>query len=118
MKVILDSNVFDDLLDGTLSYELLLNSNIEIFATHIQVEELTATPETEKKEHLLHALRVVEPAVIPTESFVIGTSRIGFAKIGSGDIINKIRTGEKGNWKHTNDALIGETAIKNGLTLI
>ena len=57
----------------------------------------------------------LRPEKIPTESFVVGTSRIGSAKIGDGNLIERLRTG---NLKKTNDALIGETAIKNNLTLI
>ena len=57
----------------------------------------------------------MKPDKIPTESFVIGTSRIGSAKIGDGKIIPRLL---KGNNKNMADAIIGETAIKNGFTLI
>ena len=56
-----------------------------------------------------------QPQVIPTETIILGTSRFGEAKFGDGDIYKKIKME---NIKHTEDALIGEVAIKNNLILV
>jgi len=113
MRLIFDSNVFDDLISGKLDLKAVEND--EIYITHIQVDELNECSDKEKKEQLLKSVKEVEPEKLATESFIIGTSRIGSAKIGDGDLIEQLRMG---NYKKTNDALIGETAIKNNLTLI
>ena len=113
--VIFDSNVFDDLVNGIMDISILESKEINVFITHIQVDELNECPDKEKKVRLFGFLTEIRPEKIPTESFVIGTSRIGSAKISDGNLIEKLR-GD--NYKKTNDALIGETAIKNRLTLI
>ena len=65
---------------------------------------------------LFNSMTALRPEKIPSESFVIGVSRIGEAKITDGDhIIERLKNS---NIKRTNDAIIGETAIKNDLILI
>lgn len=115
MKLIFDSNVFDDLISGKLKLENINEKNHEIFITHIQVDEINECSDTEKRARLFNSMTEIKPKKIPTESFIIGTSRIGSAKIGNGNLIKKLR---RRKLKETNDALIGETAIKNNLTLI
>lgn len=115
MKLILDSNAFDDLVTGKISLSEFDLNKSEIFITHIQVDELNECDDKEKRAKLFNFLTEIRPKKIPTESFVIGLSRIGSAKIGDGNLIEKLRDG---NLKHTNDALIGETAIKQNLVLI
>jgi predicted nucleic acid-binding protein len=115
MELILDSNVFDELLTGKLDMKFLVESKFEIYITHIQVDELNECSDKEKRAKLFNFLTEVRPKKLQTESFVVGKSRIGFAKIGDGNLIEKLRMN---NMNKTNDALIGETAIKNNLTLI
>ena len=107
--------MFDDLVSGKLELSFLEKTKAEVFVTHIQVDELNKCPDTERRANLFLQMTEVRPQKIPTESFIIGTSRIGSAKIGNGVLIKKLRME---NLKRTNDALIGETAIKNNLTLI
>lgn len=114
MKLIFDSNVFDDLTSGKLELESI-EKNHEIYITHIQVDEINECSDKEKRARLFNSITEIRPEKTPTESFIIGTSRIGSAKIGDGNLIEELRMG---NHKITNDALIGETAIKNNLTLI
>ena len=113
MNIILDSNVFDDLVNGKLDLKIIVNRNVYI--THIQIDELNKCPDEEKRAKLFNSLLEIKSEKIPTESNIIGTSRIGSAKIGDGNLIDKLI---KDNYKNTNDALIGETAIKNKMTLI
>jgi Predicted nucleic acid-binding protein, contains PIN domain len=115
MKLIFDSNVFDDLITGKLDVEVVESKSQEIYITHIQVDEINKCEDREKRGRLFNFMTQIRPEKIPTESFIIGTSRIGSAKIVDGNLIEELRGG---NYKKTNDALIGETAIKNNLTLI
>ena len=66
-------------------------------------------------EPLVVSVHVLEPNVLSTSSFVSGTARLGYGRLGYGKILEK---NEESNPKHTNDALIGETAIKNDLLLV
>ena len=40
MKVILDSNVFDDVVKGKIDLDIFEKNNIEVCITHIQVDEI------------------------------------------------------------------------------
>ncbi|MDF0716993.1 type II toxin-antitoxin system VapC family toxin [Muricauda sp. 334s03] len=115
MKLIFDSNVFDDLITEKLDLRIVKNKSHEVYITHIQVDEINECYDKEKRARLFNSMTEVRPEKITTESFIIGTSRIGSAKIGNGNLFEQLRMG---NYKKTNDALIGETAIKNNLTLI
>lgn len=115
MKLILDSNVFDDLIGGKLNLSVIEDRSLKIYVTHIQIDEINECSDKEKRAGLFNFMIEIRPEKIPTESFIIGTSRIGSAKIGDGNLIDDFRMD---NYKKTNDALIGETAIKNKLTLI
>jgi predicted nucleic acid-binding protein len=115
MKLILDSNVFDDLLAGKISINNFnLNEN-EIFITHIQVDEINECPDKFKRASLFNLLIEIRPEKIPTETFALGFSRIGNAKLGDAILFQKLRNS---NLNHSKDALIGETAIKQNLILI
>lgn len=118
-KYMLDSNVFDDIVSGKLKFELILKyqekTDMNIYLTHIQNDEIQSCKDEEKRKKLTLFVLKVRPIIIPTETLVVGTSRLGEAKLGNGDVFTKIK-GE--NIKHTGDALIGETAIKNNLILV
>ncbi|MCR5863442.1 hypothetical protein LRS05_15545 [Flavobacterium sp. J372] len=115
MDVIFDSNVFDNLISGELEIDIIKNKDHKIIVTHIQIDELNECKDTEKRAQLFNRVVELKPEKISTETFVIGVSRIGSAKIGGSKIYDSIM---RGNPKHINDALIGETAVKNNLMLI
>ena len=138
-----DTNVFDKILDGDIPLEIIgkvAELGYTYFITHIQKDEIDAINKPEKQERkkrLLELLEEFNKEEVSTESFVLGTSRLGKAKLtktatesavwgvskwGEGKwtdekttLIEKLR---KGNLKHTEDALIGETAIKNNFILV
>lgn len=116
-KIIFDSNVYDEIANGNLNINLLEKNNdkYEFYITHIQIDEINKCPNIEKRARLSLFKSKLAPIVIPTESFIPGTSRLGEARLGDGNILEKLR---KGNLKNTNDALIGEVAIKNKITLV
>ncbi|MDN3581367.1 type II toxin-antitoxin system VapC family toxin [Mucilaginibacter flavus] len=115
LQVMFDSNIFDGLVSGKISTDLFNSENVRIYLTHIQIDEINNCKDVEKRAKLFLFMIELNPKKIATESFIIGTSRLGSAKLSDGNIIETLRGG---NLKHTNDALIGETAIKNNLILI
>lgn len=113
-----DSNVFDKILDNTISTDTLSKAKIKgasFAVTHIQHDEIQKCPDVKKRSELLKIFSKVNAENKPTESIVFGHSRFGQAKFGNGKLLEKIR-GK--NVKKTNDALIGETAIKNDFILV
>lgn len=117
IKVIFDSNIYDLIADGSLDINLLFvkKDDFEFYITHIQIDEINKCPDEDKRARLFLFKSKLSPIVIPTESFILGTSRLGEARLGDGEILEEIR---KENLKHTEDALIGETAIKKNLLLV
>lgn len=116
-----DTNIFDKIVDGELDIELLRDNGIKVMVTHVQADEIKKIPDRkkERRERLLDCITIAKE--MPTESFCIGYSAIGKAKIardvpeGELNIRKEIR---KGNLAHIEDALIAETAHYNNLTLI
>lgn len=116
MKLIFDSNVFDEFISGVLDINFIKEKKWEVYITHIQIDEINNCGNSERRALLFNFMLEIRPFKSPTESFIIGTSRIGSAKLsGNDDIFEKLKAE---NPKHINDALIGETAIKNDLILI
>lgn len=133
-----DTNVFDAILSEDISLDAI-KEHYEIFVTHIQrdeIEAITKPDKQEKKIQLLKYFKELDNQNLPTESSVLETSRLGNAKLSKmpteSAVYGVSRWGEakwtseeslieilrKGNLKHTEDALIGETAIKNNLILV
>src|SRR3989338_8878472 len=141
MKFMLDTNAYNQLLDNDISVDDLKG---DFFTTHIPEDELNNTQVEDRRKKLNAKFKEIhqkelptESAVCdtsnwdkskwtdsdtPTESFVLGTSRLGGAKLGDGVSYNKIlvflekiKPNDRGNIK---DALIGETASKQDMILV
>ena len=111
-----DTNIFDKLLDEKIDTKDLPKNNY--FVTHVQLDEINAISKPEKQERkqkLLSLFKKISRNSLATESLVFGISRFGMAKFSKKSLIEELR---KGNLRHTEDALIGETAIKNRLILV
>lgn len=126
-KYILDTNVFNHVLDQKISLEELQGH--ELFSTHIQEDELKQTPSLQKRESLLSVFKRADTINIPTKTTVWGVSAWGRGEWSSGDgmydaILERVRTLDRTSGKkklpenQSRDALIAETAIKAGLILI
>ncbi|MFH0970555.1 MAG: hypothetical protein V1776_03790 [Candidatus Diapherotrites archaeon] len=116
--VIFDSNAYDKILEGALTksdIELSRHKGFDYYITHIQADEVVRCPEVDRRQRLTLAMLTLKPIVIPTDSTVAGVSRVGFSRLSDGQDMESIRNGSQ---RHTNDALIGETAIKNKLILV
>jgi len=122
--------MFDTCIFGKILSEKTLEDNIlsskdeyEYFMTHIQSDELNKTPNAELRERLMDIFKKIPRNVIATESAVVDVSRIDLAKLSDGQLYSGIfeELNEKKPLQEENnirDALIGETAIKNGITLV
>lgn len=121
MQYMVDTNIFNWLIDGILSTENF-PKDVHFVATHIQYDELNKTRDSSRKFQLLDRFKTLVDSTVPTESTVLGTSRLGSSKLGSGTLYNQIK-GDLDSLNHkkpnnTEDALIAEAAIANGHTLI
>jgi predicted nucleic acid-binding protein len=121
-KYMFDTNIFGQILKKMPEPERMLKSPNEFFVTHIQRDELNASPDW-IKEKLLTVFQVVPQQNIATTSVIVGFSRVGGAKIGNGAVyesilvqLDKVKPMEQDN--NIKDALIGETAVKNEIVLI
>lgn len=120
MKCMVDTNIFNRLIDGTLSTEDL-PAQAKFFATHIQSDEPNATMDVERRARLLGRFETLVDEVVPTESLVLDLSRLDYCRLGDSDLYGTIkvdldrRNGGKAN--NVQDALIAEVAITNGFTL-
>jgi hypothetical protein len=84
MKYIVDTNIFNKLVDG-----LLDPTNLPVkgsfVATHLQIDEINNTKDNERRARLFLTFAEMTPEVVPSETMVIGVSRIGHAKIRAND---------------------------------
>ena len=121
MKYVVDTNIFNKLVDGVIKPEELPDDG-EFVATHIQMDELRHTKNEERRQSLLVKFDELIDEIVPTESFVLGTSRLGQGKLGGGASFDGIKADldskNKGKANNSNDALIAEVAAKNGYTLL
>jgi len=121
MLFVVDTCIINKLIDGKLSLdELPLNSSF--FASHIQIDEINKTQDSERRAQLFLKFTEVIPKIIPTKSAVWDVSRWDQAELSDGDLFNYIKQGldilNKSKPNNVNDALIAETAIVNGYILL
>lgn len=116
MDVIFDTNVFSNILDGKLTIDQITSWNIKVKVTHIQLDELTNSPDESLRSNLLNLFEEIVDETLSTESFILDVSRFGFFKFGAHDGIYEGLKKEK--FKHINDALIGEVAIRQNILLL
>ena len=141
-----DTNIYNRILDGAIPIPTP-NPDRTFFATHIQIDELANTKNEERRKRLLDVFKDVtaiklptesavwgiskwdeakfSDEVISTESFVLGSSRLGMAKLSDGTLYNSLlndlkaaKPKEKDQDANRRDALIAETSIKNKLILV
>ena len=140
-----DTNVFNYILDGKVDVVQLIGK-ARFFATHVQLDEIKNTRNLERREQLLKVFEDVMDTKVATESLVLGVSRLGEAKLSGEPIVPtesavwdiskwnqakwssedgyyeplKRRLDQLNGSKFNNihDALIAETSIKNGFTLV
>jgi predicted nucleic acid-binding protein len=117
-----DTNAFGKILKMKSPYDLLAVKH-EYFVTHVQRDELDATTDDRTRSQLLTVFRTIPQSAIPTESAVFDFSRFDMAKFGDGLVYSHLlkELNKRKPMEHENnikDALIAETAAKNGILLV
>jgi predicted nucleic acid-binding protein len=119
----LDTNVVDHLMvhdDLMRVVERLVGlDQIELLLTHIQIDEVLETPESNpKRRTLIDFLGRLPASRVPTAGFIIGRSRIGHARLGDDEGRKQFEELRRGNLTHTEDAAIAATASVEGAVLV
>ncbi|WP_373002139.1 PIN domain-containing protein [Sulfurimonas sp.] len=121
MKYLFDTNIFNEILDGSINTDNF-KDNIICYTTHIQHDEINSTKNKVRREALNSKFSVINDERILTESFVLDVSRFDNSKYSDGVLYEDIKQSlDKLNKKKKNnerDALIAEVSIKNNLTLV
>ncbi|MCX8050101.1 MAG: PIN domain-containing protein [Methylohalobius sp.] len=120
-----DTNIFNRILDGAVELTKF-RPKARFYAAHVQLDELEKTSNSQRRQELISVFEKVLESnnKIPTESFILGVSRLDEAKLGDekNDLYSKIKAElDKRNKNKPNniqDALIAETAIKNNITQV
>jgi predicted nucleic acid-binding protein len=115
-----DTNVFNRLLDGSFDLSILVGK--VCYATHVQIDEIRATKDAERRGRLEKVFLEVVIEQLPTQSFVLDVSRLDEAYLGDGEkydhILESLNQRNKAKSNNVQDALIAETALVCGLTLV
>lgn len=145
LKCMFDTRAFNLILDKDFPLESL-KDHVTAYATHVQRDEISNTKNLERRVALLQIFKNVVSESVPTESLVLGVSRLGEARLGGGRIVptesavwdvsrcdeakwpssdnlyTQIKTNldalNKGKRNNVQDALIAETSIKGGYILV
>ena len=88
-KLMLDTNVFNEVVRGDISIDLFKNH--EIFATHIQLDEITRTKEDTVREKLESAFMAIVTTKIATSSMVWDVSRWDESSWSDGEKFNEMK---------------------------
>ena len=121
MNYVVDTSFVNKIVDGLASLDQLPQDG-KLLASHIQIDEINKTRSEERRARLFLQFAKMNIQIVPTESFVIGTSRLGGARLSDGDLFTTILgeldrvNGSKSN--NSMDALIAEAAIKNDYALL
>ncbi len=114
-----DTNIFNQILDEKIDIKLF--SGLKCYVTHIQYDEILATNDSKRKTELDGIFLSITKLTIPTESTLLGISRLGQAKLSDGNLytyfLNKLNSKKRAK-SNNNDALIAETALMNNLVLV
>ena len=121
-KYILDTNIFNRIVDGELNGEEI-GKRTTLCATHVELNELQNARNEERRGHLLNIFEAVDAKLIPTTSAVWGVSEWGSAEYTSEDsnypnIVKRLEKKNGGKGSNVRDALIADTAMSLGLTLV
>jgi predicted nucleic acid-binding protein len=113
-----DSNVFDKLPEFIDRVKNSAGSQYEYYITSIQVEELCEIPDDKQNIRKTNILMLVElrAKLVPISVFILnGRTRLGYARLGNGEVYRKILNDKKTN---IDDAVIADTAVYEGCTLV
>lgn len=126
MTVMLDSNAYDALVDGPddgldALLSAIASGELRVLTTHVQRDQLQATPMPDRAQQLLRTLELVEAALLPTSAFVLDFSPLDGAQLAddaTATLLDELRDHRTHDAKDTADALIAITAYRNGAILV
>jgi hypothetical protein len=143
-KYMFDTNVFNRILDGVISLQTL-TGRVVAHATHIQRDEINNTKNPDRRASLAQVFGDVVAESPPTDSFVLGVSRLGEARLGGERVVPTssavwdVSRWDQAKWgaddnvysalkadldriknkpNNVHDALIAETSIKGRYVLV
>jgi predicted nucleic acid-binding protein len=140
-----DTRAFNLVLDGACPVDAL-KDRVVAYATHIQRDEINNTKDPERRSALLQVFKEVVSESVPTDSLVLGVSRIGEARLGGERVVPTasavwgVSRWDQACWtandnlyspikadldklnkskrNNVQDALIAETSMKGGYVLV
>jgi len=118
----LDTNVFNRVLDGAYD-PTLLSLRGQLLVTHIQLDEITATSNTERRNKLLSTFKLVEHQKILTAAGAWNVTQWSDAQWTPEDgsynaMLASLDKRNKNKKNNTQDILIGLTVVKGRYTLV
>lgn len=117
-KIMFDSNVFDQLPSIIDRVKKSAERQYEYYITTIQVEELCEIPDSKEDLRIRNVLMLADlrAKMVPLSVCVLnGRARLGYARLGSGDVYHKILNANASN---IDDAAIADTAVSEGCVLV
>lgn len=112
---LLDSNAYDPIADDPearcLATAACQQGRVELLMTHVQWDELCKIAEAAKRT----LVATIPFVIVATYGLIIGTSRVGLARLGEQDKTEAIRNYKD---KHSRDALLATTALMEGAVLV
>lgn len=113
MKIMLDSNIYDELIEKPEVVEAI-KSKHDIYITTVQIKELARIPDEKKKEKILRVLDVISPQQVPIP---FSFSNMDFAsfRFSWGQYKDLITGNSK---QMDDDALIADVAIEANCLIV
>jgi predicted nucleic acid-binding protein len=119
---LLDSNVIDELLARPdlrrRIQERVAAHELEVFVTHLQWDEVAATPDPARRADLLTALRTIGASEVQTDGFVLRVSRLDMARLTSNEDAERHGAYVGRSARRSRDALLLATAERAGLVFV
>lgn len=123
-KYMFDTNIYNQIIDGSIKFESQ-KGRADFFATHVQIDELRKTSDSERKNVLLGIFnQLIEPSdMICTETPIWEVSVWDGCKFNDDtelyeSIKKSLDSLNKNKKNNIQDALIADTAIKNKIILV
>lgn len=120
-RVVVDSDAIDHIAETPGAYEAaraaIDDNRLELLYTHVNIDEIAATPDLDRRAWLL-LLLVDLGRLVPTGAVALDWSRLNFGRL-SGELDSEVMEAMRsGDVKHTRDALIAMTARYEEASLV
>ncbi len=120
LVVLLDSNAWDPVLDDPTHLDAVVEAvesgRLRVLVSHVQLDQLAATP-GDRGHQLLLVVELVDPVWVAASVFVLGYSPLGEAALADDDtavLADRLRGGELvTDPRHNADAVLAVTAHRN-----